>query len=121
MQKHAASRFINDNFDPEDHLAIVLIDRRSGAVTQRLASARQIALSVDSGTIDLVGYVEGQGYRDRSLPPSRRVVARWLDDCSFPAPGLLNAGSCGTLTCIRLPIVPVPGRRDGTDRSCGAG
>src|SRR5258708_3086275 len=43
MQKHAASRFIDDNFDPEDRLAIVLIDRRSGAVTQRLASARQIA------------------------------------------------------------------------------
>src|ERR1700730_1780009 len=43
MQKYAASRFIDDNFDPEDRLAIVLIDRRSGAVTQRLASARQIA------------------------------------------------------------------------------
>src|SRR5437867_12998391 len=43
MQKDAASRFINDNFDPEDRLAIVLIDRRSGTVTQRLASARQIA------------------------------------------------------------------------------
>ena len=43
MQKDAGSRFIDDNFDPEDRLAIVLIERRSGAVTQRLASARQIA------------------------------------------------------------------------------
>jgi hypothetical protein len=43
MQKHVASRFIDENFYPEDRLAIVLIDRRSGAVTQRLASARQIA------------------------------------------------------------------------------
>lgn len=43
MQKHASSRFIDDNFDPEDRLAIVLIDRQSGAVTQRLTSARRIA------------------------------------------------------------------------------
>jgi hypothetical protein len=43
MEKDAASRFIRDNFDPEDRLAIVLIDRRSGSVTQRIASARQIA------------------------------------------------------------------------------
>jgi hypothetical protein len=43
MQKDAASRFIWDNFEPEDRLAAVLIDRRSGVVTQRIASARQIA------------------------------------------------------------------------------
>jgi len=44
MRKDAGSRFIEDNFDPQDRLAIVLIDRRSGAVTQRIATARQIAL-----------------------------------------------------------------------------
>ena len=51
MQKHAASRFIDDNFDPEDRLAIVLIDRRSGAVTQRLASACSGLTSPARGTI----------------------------------------------------------------------
>jgi len=43
MHQDAASEFIDDNFDPNDRLAVVLIDRRSGAVTQRLARARQIA------------------------------------------------------------------------------
>ena len=43
MEKDAGSSFIRDNFDPEDRLAVVLIDRRSGGVTQRIASARQIA------------------------------------------------------------------------------
>jgi len=38
-----ASEFIDDNFDPDDRLAIVLIDRRSGSVTQRLAQAQQIS------------------------------------------------------------------------------
>jgi hypothetical protein len=41
--QNAASRFVWDNFEPEDRLAAVLIDRRSGVVTQRIASARQIA------------------------------------------------------------------------------
>lgn len=43
MQKEAASRFIDDNFEPDDRLAIVLIDRASGVVTQRIASAAQIS------------------------------------------------------------------------------
>jgi hypothetical protein len=42
MQKDAGSRFIRDNFEPEDRLAVVLIDRRSGSVTQRIAPARQV-------------------------------------------------------------------------------
>jgi hypothetical protein len=43
MPEEAGSRFIDDNFYPSDRLAVVLIDRRSGMVTQRLATARQIA------------------------------------------------------------------------------
>lgn len=43
MQNDTGARFIRDNFDPEDRLAVVLIDRMSGSVTQRIASARQIA------------------------------------------------------------------------------
>lgn len=43
MQNDAGARFIRDNFDPEDRLAVVLIDRSSGSVTQRISSARQIA------------------------------------------------------------------------------
>jgi hypothetical protein len=43
MAKDTASQFILDNFELEDRLAVVLIDRRSGVVTQRIASASQIA------------------------------------------------------------------------------
>jgi hypothetical protein len=43
MAKDTASQFILDNFDLHDRLAIVLIDRRSGVVTQRIASTNQIA------------------------------------------------------------------------------
>ena len=43
MAKDTASEFILDNFELEDRLAVVLIDRRSGGVTQRIASANQIA------------------------------------------------------------------------------
>lgn len=43
MAKDAASEFILDNFELDDRLAVVLLDRRSGAVTQRIASADQIA------------------------------------------------------------------------------
>ena len=43
MQQDVGSKFIRDNFEPEDRLAVVLIDRGSAAVTQRIASARQIA------------------------------------------------------------------------------
>ena len=43
MANDAAAQFILDNFEFEDRLAVVLIDRRSGVVTQRIASANQIA------------------------------------------------------------------------------
>jgi hypothetical protein len=43
MAKDTASQFILDSFELEDRLAIVLIDRRSGVVTQRIASANQVA------------------------------------------------------------------------------
>ena len=43
MAKDTASQFILDNFELEDRLAVVLIDRRAGVVTQRIASANQIA------------------------------------------------------------------------------
>ena len=43
MEKDAAPKFIRDNFEPEDRLAVVILNKRSGAVTQRLASAEQIA------------------------------------------------------------------------------
>ncbi len=43
MRKDPAVTFLEDNFEPEDRLAVVLIDRGSGAVTQRIASVRRIA------------------------------------------------------------------------------
>lgn len=43
MTTDSATEFILDNFDRDDRLALVLIDRRSGMVTQRIASAGQIA------------------------------------------------------------------------------
>lgn len=43
MEKDVAARFIRDNFEPQDRLAVVILNKQSGAVTQRLASAEQIA------------------------------------------------------------------------------
>lgn len=43
MKKDAGSKFIDDNFERDDRLAVVLIDRQSGAVIQRIAPASQIA------------------------------------------------------------------------------
>jgi hypothetical protein len=43
MGKDAASEFILDNFERGDWLAVVLIDRRSGVVVQRIWSTEQIA------------------------------------------------------------------------------
>ena len=37
------SAFVQENFEPSDHLAIVLINRRTGEVRQRLAEASRIA------------------------------------------------------------------------------
>jgi hypothetical protein len=38
-----ASRFIEENFEPSDRLAVVLLNKRTGSVTQRIASAERIA------------------------------------------------------------------------------
>jgi hypothetical protein len=46
MGKDVASEFIRDNFERGDRLAVVLIDRRSGVVVQRISSAEQIASQV---------------------------------------------------------------------------
>lgn len=43
MPNNTGADYILDNFEPDDRLAVVLIDRGSGVVTQRIASARQIA------------------------------------------------------------------------------
>jgi hypothetical protein len=43
MEKAAAAKFIRDNFEPEDRLAVVILNKQSGTVTQRLAFAEQIA------------------------------------------------------------------------------
>ncbi len=43
MQGDTGSRYILENFEPDDRLAVVLIDRSSGTVTQRIASAERIA------------------------------------------------------------------------------
>ena len=43
MRNDEASEFILDNFERSDRLAVVLIDRRSGVVVQRISSAEQIA------------------------------------------------------------------------------
>jgi hypothetical protein len=43
MQKDTGASYIRDNFESADRLAVVLINRRSGSVTQRIAPARQIA------------------------------------------------------------------------------
>lgn len=43
MQKDAASRFVRDNFEPKDRLAIVIVNKRTASVVQHLASAEQIA------------------------------------------------------------------------------
>jgi hypothetical protein len=38
-----ASKYIRENFEPNDRLAVVLLNKRSGAVIQRLAPAEKIA------------------------------------------------------------------------------
>lgn len=43
MDREIAPRYLRDHFQPEDRLAIVLLHKPSGAVTQRLASAERIA------------------------------------------------------------------------------
>src|SRR5579863_4986280 len=43
MDKQAASRYIRDNFEPSDRLAVVLIHKSSGAVLQRFSTAERLA------------------------------------------------------------------------------
>lgn len=43
MSNETASRYIRENFEPNDRLAIVLLNKRINSVVQRLASAQQIA------------------------------------------------------------------------------
>ena len=43
MDKRAAATYIRSNFRPDDRLAIVLIQKSSGNVVQRLSSAEQIS------------------------------------------------------------------------------
>ncbi len=43
MDSKMASKYIEENFAPSDRLAVVLLDKRTGAVTQRIALAERIA------------------------------------------------------------------------------
>src|SRR5712691_861819 len=43
MDGNAAPNFIHGNFPPSDRLAVVLLNKRTGAVTQRIANAERIA------------------------------------------------------------------------------
>jgi len=44
MDRELTSKYIRENFDPWDRLAVQLVDRRTGAVSQRIAFADHIAL-----------------------------------------------------------------------------
>lgn len=43
MDKHSASRYVRENFESSDRLAAVLLNKRSGEVSQRIAPADKIA------------------------------------------------------------------------------
>jgi hypothetical protein len=43
VDREIAPRYIRENFEPTDRLAIVLLNKRNGSVTQRLASAEKIS------------------------------------------------------------------------------
>jgi hypothetical protein len=43
VEESSPSKYIRDNFKPEDRLAVVVINRKSGAMVQRLARAEKIA------------------------------------------------------------------------------
>jgi len=43
MDRDSGAAYIRDNFEPDDRLAVVLINRRSQTVIQRLSTARKIA------------------------------------------------------------------------------
>lgn len=42
-RREAAARYIRENFRPDDRIAVVLLDRRSGGAVQRVAAAKKIA------------------------------------------------------------------------------
>ena len=43
MDTNIAGKYIRDNFEPSDRLAVVLLNKQTGRVTQRIASADRIA------------------------------------------------------------------------------
>jgi DNA primase RepB-like protein len=43
MDRRVAPKYIRDNFESSDRLAVVLLNKRTGAVTQRIASAERMA------------------------------------------------------------------------------
>jgi hypothetical protein len=43
MDRDIAAKYIRDNFEPSDRLAVVLLNKQTGRVTQRIASADRIA------------------------------------------------------------------------------
>lgn len=43
MDKQTASHYVRSNFEPNDRLAVVLIHKPSGGVTQRFSTADRIA------------------------------------------------------------------------------
>jgi hypothetical protein len=45
MDRQLAAKYVDENFQPSDRLAIVLLNKRSGSVTQRIATAERIASS----------------------------------------------------------------------------
>ena len=46
MDEKIARKYIRDNFEPADRLAVVVLDKRTGSVTQRIATAERIAAPV---------------------------------------------------------------------------
>ena len=45
MERESGAAYIRGNFEPDDCLAVVLVNRRSQTVIQRLSTARKIASS----------------------------------------------------------------------------
>lgn len=43
MERDVAARYVQENFEPTDRLAVVLLNKRNGAFVQRLADAQKIA------------------------------------------------------------------------------
>lgn len=43
MQTEMAASYISDNFEPNDRIAVVLLNRRTGAALQRIATAERVA------------------------------------------------------------------------------